>query len=392
MPRSKNLRENLSVKKRDKKDKIYCHEPYAQELYDLLCGIEPPIKDVENGQVLKATDLRFGKKSEIEIITDAGIGLFLDMRKEKKYFEALGFNDGDFDRMEELSSSGWFREIFKERNEFIAVEDKEIYRGSMFEAYLNKTKSEFVQQISQQNAYYVAKIMDKNQGGFFIKVQGVDAFLPGSLAAANKIVDFEDYIGREVNVMVEDYLKQSDTFIFSYKRYLEKILPSRLSEIERFSRMKGFVTGTSKYGVFVEFEEIFTGLLHTSEMDELTLERFKTRTISPGEEFEVWVKDIKDNKLILTEIDPAEKQEEIENFKSKIEGRVKSMKVVSIKPFGAFFEVEENRIGLLPVKEMKKMKRKIEIGEKYELVISKVDAETGKIYLTALNERVTHEV
>lgn len=388
---AKHLIENLTIIKKDPKEKVFCHEPYAQELYDLMNGIVTCVKDIENGQLLRAVDLRITDTNEVEIMTDAGIGLYLDMRKEKKYFEAIGFEDNDLEKFSELAKAGWFRNLFSEREEYIGVEgDIQSYKGSIYEAYLNKTKGEFVSQIAEQSAYYMAKIISKNQGGFFIKVQGIDAFLPGSLAAANKIVDFDTYIGREVPVMVEDYLKQSDTFIFSYKRYLDKVLPAKLAKIERYARMKGTVTGSSKYGVFVEFDEMFTGLLHTSEMSPETLEDFKTRTIGAGQDIEVWVKDIRENKLILTETNPSEKMEEFESFKSKVEGRVRSMKVISVKPFGAFLEVEENRIGLLPIREMRKVGRKIEVGETYELCVSRVDPETGKIYLTALNERVSY--
>lgn len=364
---------------------------YAPQLWDLINGVEVAIKDVENGQLLRAVDLRVTSKGEIEIMTDAGIGLFLDMRKEKKYFEAIGFEENNTENFASLAEVGWFRDLFKERVEFIKAEgDIQNYKGSLYEAYLNKTKNDFISQIAEPTAYYMAKIISKNQGGFFIKVQGIDAFLPGSLAAANKIMDFDTYIGREIPVMVEDFLKQSNTFIFSYKKYLDKILPGRIAKIEKFSRMKGVITGASKYGIFVEFEEIFTGLLHTSEMESSTLENFNNRTVSAGQEIEVWIKDVRDGKLILTEIDHTEKQEAIENFKSKAEGRVRSMKVVSVKPFGAFFEVEDGKIGLLPVREMRRLGRKIELGEMYELCISRVDADTGKIYLTALAERATH--
>ena len=57
-----------------------------------------------------------------------------------------------------------------------------------------------------------------------------------------------------------------------------------------------------------------------------------------------------------------------------------------------FLEVEEDRIGLLPVREMKKVARNMEVGETYSLCISKVDSESGKIYLSALNEKVTNKV
>lgn len=389
----KTLQENLTIKKVDRKDKIYCQEPYAQELYDMLCGKPVHVKDINAGEMLVATDLRIGKNGQVEVTTETGISLFLDMRKDKRYFEAIGFTEFDMQQLNELSASGWFKDLFAKRGEKIKVEGQiGEFRGSVYEAYLEKTREEFISQISAQNSYYIAKVISKNQGGFFIKVQGVDAFLPGSLAAANKIVNFDSYIGREVPVMVEDYLKPSDTFIFSYKKYLDKILPGKLAAIEKFSKLEGIITGASKYGIFVEFQEIFTGLLHTSEMESDTLESFNQRRIEPGHPIELWVKDIRDNKLILTEFNPSEKQEEIENFKYKTEGIVKSMKVISVKPFGVFLEVEEDRIGLLPVREMKKIAKKMEVGESYALCVSKVDSETGKIYLTALNEKVSHEI
>jgi len=392
---AKNLKENLTIVKVNPKDKVYCNEHYAQELYDMISRVPVQVKDIHSGEMLRAIDLKVGRNGQIEIYTSMGTFLYLDMRKEKPYFEAIGFSDVDIatPRLEELSKAGWFRDLFSSREESIKVEGEvDEMRGSIYEAYLGKTRDEFMTQITQQTAYYHAKVVSKNQGGFFIKVQGIDAFLPGSLAAANKIVDFDSYIGREIPVMVEDYLKNSDTFIFSYKKYLDKILPSKLAEIERFSRLKGIVTGSSKYGIFVEFQEMFTGLLHTSEMENETLDNFVNRRVEPGQEIEIWVKDIKDNKLILTEFNPAEKQEEIENFKSKSEGTVKSMKVVSVRPFGVFFEVENDKIGLLPIREMKKIAKKMEIGESYPLCVSKVDSETGKIYLSALNEKIANEV
>ena len=387
---SQNFKENLSIKKVDTKDKIFCQESYAQELYDMYCGMPVRVKDVKDGQFLRALDLRVSKTGEVKIMTDAGIDFSLDMKKERLYFDAIGFSDLDFKNMSALSENGWFKDMFQTKEEFIKVKGlPNDRRGSIYEAHLNKARNEFVAQITEQTAYYMAKVISKNRGGFFIKVQGIDAFLPGSLAAANKILDFETFIGKEIPVMVEDYLRQSDTFIFSYKKYLEKILPSRLAEIEKFSILEGIITGSSKYGIFVEFQDIFTGLLHTSEMNFETFEKFEHKEIVPGTSIKVWVKDIRDNKLILTELDPNDKFEAFSSFKNKSEGTVRSMKVISVKTFGAFFEVEDSRVGLLPVREMKKLNRRIEVGEVYELCISKIDAENEKIYLTALTERVT---
>jgi ribosomal protein S1 len=391
MPKS--LKENTNIKKHDRTDKVYCHESYAQELYDLMCGYETHVKDIQIGQSLRALDLKVLKSGEIEVHTDSGISLYLDMRKEKRYFEAFGIQDFSSEMFSEMSEAGWFKDLFETRNERVIVEGmKGSMRGSLYESHILNVRNEFFKQAKEQTSAYIAKVISKNQGGFFIKVQGIDAFLPGSLAAANKIVDFESYIGKEIPVMVEDYLANSDTFIFSYKKYLDKILPSKLAEIKRNSKHEGIITGTSKYGVFVEFQDIFTGLLHTSEMLPETLEKFNAREYKAGTAIDLWVKDIKDEKLILTEVDPSEKINELENFRSKIEGSIKSLKVISVKPFGVFCEIEENRVGLLPVKEMRKVKKRMEVGEFVNLCISKVDPETGKIYLSALNEKVANEV
>ena len=388
----KTLIERIGIKKHNPKDKIYSIEPYAQELYDAYCGVETCVKDIYTGQRLQAHDLRVMRNGDMEILTNVGISLFLDIRKERKYFEAFGIQDYSIEKFKDLSDNGYFRNLFNTRNESVIVEgNKGNYRGSLYESHIINVRDEFMKQVKDQTVAYVAKVISKNHGGFFIKVQGVDAFLPGSLAAANKIVNFETLIGKEINVMVEDYLRSSDTFIFSYKKYLEKVLPSKLEEIKRNSKLTGTITGTSKYGVFVEFEEIFTGLLHVTEMKPETVDKFNARLYRAGEPITLWVKDIKDEKLILTENDPADKISEMETFRVGVEGTVRSLKAISVKPFGAFFEIDD-KIGLLSVKEMKKLHSKVEVGENYNLCISKVDSESGKIYLTALYEKTAQFV
>jgi ribosomal protein S1 len=273
----------------------------------------------------------------------------------------------------------------------VVVENVTSRKGSLYAAHLQTIASEFKEQIGKPTAAYRAKILNKNQGGFLVEVQGIKAFLPGSLAAANKIVNFDDYIGKEIYVMIEDYLTASDIFVVSYKKYLDHILPSKLGELERNQVMKGSVTGTSRFGVFAEFNEIFTGLLHSSEMNPETLEKFNNGEFRSGTIIEVWLKDIKDNKLILTETDPSIKKNEMEDFRDKVEGNFQEGVIVSIKPHGALMEIEKGVLGLLPVKEMKKSGRRLNVGETLEVFIKKVDTSTGKIYLTMYDEKVASE-
>jgi predicted RNA-binding protein with RPS1 domain len=383
-------KENLTVIKRSgDKTKIYCQEPYAQELYDLMYGRMEAAKDIRNGDLLKIISMKFISEDEVEVLCDNHDTLYFLVQKEKKFFEILGMT---LEIFRDWVTTQDCLDYFKKFKTYIQVENAKVRKGSLHAAHLQTIAEEFREQIINPTRAYVSKILSKNQGGFLVEVQGIKAFLPGSLAAANKIVDFDEYIGKQIYVMIEDFLASSSIFVVSYKKYLENILPSKLGELERDQYMSGTVTGTSKFGVFVEFDEIFTGLLHVSEMSPTTLEKFNNGEIKSGNNMSIWLKDIRDNKLILTESDPSIRKNEMEEFRGKIEGNFKEATIVSVKPHGALMEVEKGVLGLLPVKEMKKSGRRLSVGESLQVFIKRVDTSTGKIYLTLTDERVTAEV
>lgn len=383
-------KENTTViKKAGDKIKIYCQEPYAQDLYDFMYGKEIVVKDSPSGNFVRILDMKMISTGEVEALCDNFDTLYFDIQKEKKYLEILNMDEEEFKRW---LGSDRCKQHLSSHKIFAIVENSTTRKGSLYAAHLRTIVTEFKEQIGKPTSAYQAKILSKNQGGFLVEVQGIKAFLPGSLAAANKIVNFDEYIGKEIYVMIEDYLESSDIFVVSYKKYLDYILPSKLGDLERNQLMKGIVTGTSKFGVFAEFDEIYTGLLHTTEMSPSTLERFNNGEFRSGNSIEVWLKDIKDNKLILTEVDPSIKQSEMEEFRDKIEGHFQEATIVSIKPHGALMEIERGVLGLLPVKEMKKARRRLSVGESLEVFIKKVDTSSGKIYLTLTDERIATEV
>jgi len=384
------LKENTSVVKRPgDNSKIFCHEDYAQEMYDALANEEVVYKDLRNGEVLRVLDFRMMSNNEVEIVCENFETLYFSLKKERRFFELIGMNEESF---VEWVENGNVKEELKERKIYASVENTSVRKGSLYSAHLMTIAREFREQITKPTSAYIAKVLMKNQGGFIVDVQGIKAFLPGSLAAANKIVDFENYIGKEIFVMIEDYLQSSDIFVVSYKKYLDYILPSKLGELERNQVLVGTVTGTSKFGVFIEFDDIFTGLLHKSEMSPETAEKFNSGNYRSGDQITVWLKDIRDNKLILTETDPSIRENEMIEFREKVEGSYHEASIISIKPHGALMEIEKGVLGLLPVKEMKKSGRRLEVGESLNVFIKKVDTSTGKIYLTLTDERVTEKV
>ena len=138
-------------------------------------------------------------------------------------------------------------------------------------------------------------------------MDSVKAFMPGSMAAMNKLTDFDSLLGKSVYVMVESYNNKFG-FIVSHKKYLKAILPSKLEELKQEWEKNpeqlytGTVTGTTKYGIFIELDGLFTGMLHkTLISDDLKL-RWKTGEINPQEEINVYIHNIDNGRIIFSDV------------------------------------------------------------------------------------------
>jgi ribosomal protein S1 len=301
-----------------------------------------------------------------------GLTVEIDLGREKRFIQLFGYETIDEfvgilqkkENVEKFVSQGLLAYV---------IESTPTLKISLWQGHLIKIREEFMQEIESPSKAYVCKIYEANKGGFFVEVQGVDAFMPGSLAAPNKIIDFQSYVGKEVIVMIEDYLQDMNSFIVSHKKYIEHVLPKKIKELDLMKKYEGTITGTSKYGIFVEFEEIFTGLLHTSKMDEETFLNFKKRLYKPGEQIQFYINEItKDNRIILTEEDPEEKKKKFNDFVNENKDKVVEGEVAAIMNFGIIVNVGEMS-GLVPNKEFRKRKVSVKnfvVGDKLKIVLS----------------------
>lgn len=373
---SKKINTNVKVNTGDT-SLVYCEEAYAQDLYNAIIGYESVTKDVNKGEILKVLEFLIKNDSEIYALTEKGLIFSIAIKKEKVFLKIMDSDEKGFIEWVKLGNS---KEWLKENPQFIYVEDEQEFKASLLKAHKVKFAKNLKDQIKTPTAAYLAKITGKNQGGFFAEIHGIKCFMPGSLAAANKIVNFGDYIGKEIQVMIEDYIESSDLFIVSYKKYIDYILPFKLDELEKYSQLTGIITGSSKHGIFVEFDQIFTGLLHISEMNDNTLEKHTARFYKPGDSITVWLKDIKDSKLILSDIDPNIKININKEIKELIEGKSFNGIITGIKEFGVFVDFEDYT-GLITIKELKKDNVTVELNDIVQVSVRRVEEETGKIYL-----------
>jgi len=350
------LRVNTKVKGQGEKEKVYCHEHYAQNLFDRYKSQSGKFirKDLEKGDVvpiMEIPSITDDGRMVIEIL--GGLTLDVDLGREKRFVQLFGFET--VDQFIEALNTPEKRESFVSQGlTAFVIESSPSVKISLWQGYIKKIKEEFMQEIEAPSKAYVAKVIEANRGGFFVEVQGVDAFMPGSLAAPNKIMDFQSYVGREVIVMIEDYLQDMNSFIVSHKKYIEHILPRKIAELSLEEKYEGKVTGASKYGVFVEFGEIFTGLLHRSKMKPETYAKFKAREYKPGDTIGFYIGEVtKDRRIILTEESPGEKREKVAKFLEKYDNKPIEAEVAAIMSFGIIVNVGDLS-GVVPNREFRK--------------------------------------
>lgn len=350
------LHVNPNIKGVPPKTKVFCHEPYAQEMFDLYNSQSSKFvrKDLEKGDIVPIVEIPYIDESgrmTIEIL--GGLTIEVDLGREKRFIQLFGFNTvdefvGALDNKEK-------RDKFVEQGLYAyVIESSPSAKISLWQGYIKKIKDEFMKEIDSPSRAYIAKVLESVRGGFFVEVQGVEAFMPGSLAAPNKIIDFDSYVGKEVIVMVEAFLPDMNSFIVSHKKYIDHVLPKKISELSLKEEYKGNVTGASKYGIFVEFNEIFTGLLHKSKMKQNTYEKFKSREYNPGDEISFYIGEItKDNRIILTEESLEERKKKIEDFQEKYKDKPIPAEVASIMNFGIIVTAD-GLSGVVPNKEFRR--------------------------------------
>jgi ribosomal protein S1 len=317
-------------------DKVYCFDTYSQEMYDLFSNkIFTSNKDLNEGGLYMGAVFSISDQSCVAV-TDSGQSIYIDIRKEDRDCDKLGIPRINFTVGQGL-------------NLIVSKNTQGYYTGSVVEGFFQSIKIELFDSIQNESSAYTVKVKSVNKGGFIVDLSGIECFLPGSLAAANKILDFESYIGKEIPVMVEGYLEDKDMFVVSHKKYIQKIMDRKIQELDITKKYTGRVTGTSNFGVFVEWEDIFTGLIHKTEFDDYNaISNFKE-----GDNVDFYIKEIKDdNRLTLTFNPPLEKTLRISELKNEwSKGIVKTVEceIKAIRNSGILVDlVGYSLLGMIP--------------------------------------------
>jgi hypothetical protein len=254
------------------------------------------------------------------------------------------------------------------------------FEASFGDALAKEKTNEIVSSIGK-NVGYRAKVTELIHGGYFVEIDNIKCFMPGSLAGMNKLVNFATLLNKEIIVVPVNYSQEREIPVVSHRDYLKTQMPSKIEHVSQDidTWRTGFVTGTSGAGIFVEFEECLTGLIPIAEIEK-SEEAYRGGFIKPGNSIEFRIKQIiSDTKILLTEKEKeASPWDDLQDRFSPEQLVVG--KIVKITNYGIFVEIEKGISGLMHSSQLPKDSNFSE-GEEVEVIISKIEQSSRKIVL-----------
>lgn len=314
------LHVNKKVKNNDKRIKVYCHEAYAQDLLNQYTNQAAPVsKELKKNTLVKIDGFRKIDENHVSASINGGANnISIDLNKEGKFFNNITLGDTKLTKetfLQLLDDPDVYKKFIDMG--LVAKIGTDVEKGSIWDGYVESLVAEMQEQITKKNKAYVAKLVSSNNGGFVVEIAGmVKAFMPGSMAAANKINNYESLVGTEMEVMVESYDSKFG-FIVSRKKYLRTIVPIYLKNLEaqlkenKDTMLEVTVTGTTPFGIFCEINEALTGMIHKTLMSDELRERLRQNQVAAEEKLVIYVHKIeregKSSRIILSDVASADR-------------------------------------------------------------------------------------
>ena len=228
------------------------------------------------------------------------------------------------------------------------------------------------------------------KGGFTVELNGVRAFLPGSLVDTRPVRDSLNLEGQTLELKVIKLDQKRNNVVVSRRAVIETTNSADreevLANLVEGSEVKGIVKNLTEYGAFVDLGGV-DGLLHITDM---AWKRVKhpSEVVTVGQE--VTVKVLKFDKektrvsLGLKQLgqDPWVAIAQNHPVNSKLTG-----KVTNLTDYGCFVEILDGVEGLVHVSEMDwtnthiHPSKVVSVGDVVEVMVLEVDEERRRISL-----------
>jgi small subunit ribosomal protein S1 len=242
----------------------------------------------------------------------------------------------------------------------------------------------------EQGSVVSGLVTGKVKGGLTVMVNGIRAFLPGSLVDIRPVKDTAPFEGKQLEFKVIKLDRKRNNVVVSRRAVLEASLGAEREELlktlQEGAIVKGVVKNITDYGAFVDLGGI-DGLLHITD---LAWRRVKhpSEVLSVGDEVTAKVLkfDQEKNRVSLGMKQLGE-DPWVGLSRRYPPGTRLFGKVTNLTDYGAFVEIEQGIEGLVHVSEMDWTNKNIhptkvvQLGDEVEVMILEIDEERRRISL-----------
>ncbi|TMG87934.1 MAG: 30S ribosomal protein S1 [Betaproteobacteria bacterium] len=242
----------------------------------------------------------------------------------------------------------------------------------------------------EQGTIVSGLVTGKVKGGLTVMVNGIRAFLPGSLVDIRPVKDTTPFEGKSLEFKVIKLDRKRNNVVVSRRAVLEASLGAEREELlktlQEGAIVKGVVKNITDYGAFVDLGGI-DGLLHITD---LAWRRVKhpSEVLAVGDEVTAKVLkfDQEKNRVSLGMKQLGE-DPWVGLSRRYPPGTRLFGKVTNLTDYGAFVEIEQGIEGLVHVSEMDWTNKNIhptkvvQLGDEVEVMILEIDEERRRISL-----------
>ena len=236
----------------------------------------------------------------------------------------------------------------------------------------------------------VGIINGKVKGGFTVELNGIRAFLPGSLVDVRPVRDTLHLEGKELEFKVIKLDQKRNNVVVSRRAVIESENSAErdqlLENLQEGMEVKGIVKNLTDYGAFVDLGGV-DGLLHITDM---AWKRVKhpSEIVNIGDEITVKVlKFDRERTRVSLGLKQLGEDPWVAIAKRYPEGTKLTGRVTNLTDYGCFVEIEEGVEGLVHVSEMDWTNKNIHpskvvnVGDVVEVMVLDIDEERRRISL-----------
>ncbi len=242
----------------------------------------------------------------------------------------------------------------------------------------------------ESGEFVTGTVNGKVKGGLTVLVNGIRAFLPGSLLDTRPVKDMTPFEGKTMEFKVIKLDRKRNNVVLSRRAVVEASMGEERAKLMETLRegaiVHGVVKNITEYGAFVDLGGI-DGLLHITDMAWRRV-RHPTEVVQVGQELDAKVLkfDAEKNRVSLgikqLGDDPWHGVSRRYPQGTRLFG-----KVTNIADYGAFVEIEPGIEGLVHVSEMDWTNKNVApsktvtLGEEVEVMILEIDEDKRRISL-----------